>query len=493
MKIRTLLPWAFFAFIFILTSYSPEQKVPRNLKKAVETFPEDKALYSASWGLIAADAKTGKELVSVSPGLALIPASTQKVVTTLTAMAMLGTDYRFETLIQYDGQIINGVINGNLYIHGGGDPSLGASQLDDSLIIENTFSFWLDDLKAAGISAVDGHIIADASFFDDHMIPPKWMWEDIGNYYGAGAHALTVYENMYTVFFQPGRAEGEPAGVIKTEPVIPYMDFINDVTTGPRGSGDRVYIYGVPRQNTRWLTGTVPLGQNNFPVRGSMPDPGYYLANAFREYLGNNGITIKGETHTHQTLKKLQPIETRTLVSRWESPELLYIAERTNMASVNTYAENIIKTLGRTFGNGGTFSEGAEVIKNFWEEKGIIITGLRMHDGSGLSSFNNISVRQLNEMLLYAASDESLYAALIKGFPVAGESGSLSRLFRGTRSQGVLAAKSGFLGNVRAYSGYTRSRNGSLIAFTFIVNNYAGPNIQLRDNMVKVMDEISGL
>ncbi|MBW6480298.1 MAG: D-alanyl-D-alanine carboxypeptidase/D-alanyl-D-alanine-endopeptidase, partial [Bacteroidales bacterium] len=303
MKIRTLLPLAVFAFVLFLTSYSPEQKATRNLKKAVEAFSEDKALQSASWGFIAADAETGKELVSVNPGLALIPASTQKVVTTLTALAMLGTDYRFETLLQYDGRIVDGVIKGNLYIQGSGDPTLGASQFNDSLKLENVFSFWLNDLKAAGVSGIEGNLIADASLFDDHMIPPKWMWEDIGNYYGAGAHALTVYENMYTVFFQPGRAEGDPAGVIRTEPVIPHLDFINDVTTGPRGSGDRVYIYGVPRQNTRWLTGTVPLGQNDFPVRGSMPDPGYYLASAFREYLGNNGIRIKGETHTHQTYK----------------------------------------------------------------------------------------------------------------------------------------------------------------------------------------------
>ncbi len=493
MKIRSLSPIAVSVFVLLFSSYSPDQKPSRNLKKGIEVFTEDKALQSASWGFIASDIKTGKELVSVNPGLALIPASIQKVVTTITALAMLGTDYRYETLLQYDGRISDGVINGNLYIHGSGDPTLGASQIDDSLNIENVFLYWLKDLKAAGISGIEGNIIADASFFDDHMIPPKWMWEDIGNYYGAGAHALTVYENMYTVFFQPGRAEGEPATVIRTEPVIPHMDFINDVSTGPRGSGDRVYIYGVPRQNTRWLTGTVPLGQNNFPVRGSMPDPGYYLASAFKEYLSNNGISIKGEIHTHQTFKNFQPVETRSVVSRWESPELLHITQRTNLASVNTYAENLLKKLGKTFGNEGTFSKGAEVVQSFWDEKSIDLTGMRMHDGSGLSSFNNITVKQLNEMLIYAASDESLYAALVKGFPVAGESGSLSRLFRGTRSQGVLTAKSGFLSNVRAYSGYTHSRNGNLIAFTFIVNNYAGPNIHLRDNMVKVMDGISSL
>jgi D-alanyl-D-alanine carboxypeptidase/D-alanyl-D-alanine-endopeptidase (penicillin-binding protein 4) len=298
---------------------------------------------------------------------------------------------------------------------------------------------------------------------------------------------------MYTVYFQPGRTEGEPAQVIRTEPVIPGMEFINDVTTGPRGSGDKVYIYGVPRQNTRWLTGTVPLGQNNFPVRGSMPDPGYFLAHAFKNFLLENDISIDGEIYTHQTFKKKTSFAARNMLSRWKSPPVISIAERTNLSSVNTYAENLLKALGKIYEDEGSYIKGAEVIIRFWEENGIDIQGLRIHDGSGLSPYNSITVKQLNDMLIYAAGNQGLFDGLTKGFPVAAKSGSLSRLFNGTRSQGILMAKSGFLGNVRAYSGYTRSRNGDLIAFTFIVNNYAGPNIQLRDNMVKVMDGISGL
>ena len=485
------------ASIVILTllfsSHSSEQKKTRSLKKAVDNFSSDNFMRSASWGFMVYDVTNGKELYSVNPELGLIPASTQKVVTTLTALATMGADYRFETLLQYDGKIEKNVLNGNLYITGSGDPSLGATQLHDSLDLLRVFDFWLQDLKKTGTTNITGDIIADGSLFDDHMIPPKWMWEDIGNYYGAGAHALTVYENMYTVFFQPGTREGDPAKVLRTEPVVPDMEFINDVTTGPRGSGDRVYIYGVPGQNTRWLTGTVPLGQNDFPVRGSLPDPGFFLAQSFKNFLAENGITVQGQAHTHRSVKMKDHQSARVIVSRWESPELLYIAKRTNLASVNTYAENLLKKMGIRIGGEGSFQKGASVVSDFWKEKGIETTGLRIHDGSGLSPFNNITVRQLNEMLVYAAGDEMLYTHLIKGFPVAGESGSLSRLFRGTSSQGVLTAKSGFLSNVRAYSGYTRNKNGNLIAFTFIVNNYAGPNIQLRDNMVRVMDAISEL
>ncbi len=493
MKSKYLIPFSLFAFIILFSFHSPEQKSSRNLKKVLDEFASDKAMQTASWGFIATRAETGKEIMSVNPNLALIPASTQKVVTTLTSLSLLGPDHRFETLLQYDGSVSNNELAGNIYIYGTGDPTLGSAQMHDSLALNNVFAKWLGDLKKAGIEKIKGHIIADGSYFDDHMIPPKWMWEDIGNYFGAGAHALSVHENMYTVYFQPGRVEGEPAQVIRTEPAIPGMEFINDVTTGPRGSGDRVYIYGVPRQNTRWLTGTVPMGQSNFPVRGSMPDPGYFLAHAFKNFLLENEISVDGEIYTHQTFKKTTSVAARNLVSRWESPPVISIAERTNLSSVNTYAENLLKALGKIYEDEGSYLKGAEVILRFWEENGIDIQGLRIHDGSGLSPFNNITVKQLNDMLIYAAGDQLLFDGVTEGFPVAGNSGSLSRLFNGTRSQGILIAKSGFLGNVRAYSGYTRSRNGDLIAFTFIVNNYAGPNIQLRDNMVKVMDGISSL
>ncbi|MFN2395316.1 MAG: D-alanyl-D-alanine carboxypeptidase/D-alanyl-D-alanine-endopeptidase [Bacteroidales bacterium] len=493
MKSKYLIPFSFFAFIILFSFNSPQQKSSRNLKKSLDEFAADKALQSASWGFIATQAETGQEIISVNPNLALIPASTQKIVTTLTSLSLLGPDYRFETILQYDGSVRQNGLSGNIYIYGTGDPTLGSAQLHDSLALENVFTQWLGDIKKAGIEKINGHIIADGSYFDDHMIPPKWMWEDIGNYYGAGAHALSVYENMYTVYFQPGRIEGEPAQVIRTEPAIPGMEFINDVTTGPRGSGDKVYIYGVPRQNTRWLTGTVPLGQNNFPVRGSMPDPGYFLAQAFIDFLRNEGITINGEAYTHQTFKETTNFAFRNLISRWESPPVVSIAERTNLSSVNTYAENLLKSLGKIYEDHGSYSKGADVILRFWEENGIDIHGLRIHDGSGLSPYNSITVKQLNDMLIYAAGDRVLFDELTKGFPVAGESGSLNRLFTGTRSQGILMAKSGFLGNVRAYSGYTRSRNGDLIAFTFIVNNYAGDNIQLRNSMVRIMDAVSGI
>lgn len=484
----------FLSVLYAFTAdHSSEQSRNSPLKNALSDFSKDEALNNSSWGFYAVDTRTGKTIISHNPDLALIPASTQKVVTTLTALSMLGSDYQFETLLQYDGNIEKGSLKGNLYIKGLGDPMLGAKMADDTLALDLIFAKWLREIKATGITTIEGNIIADGSWFDDQLIPPKWMWEDMGNYYGAGAHALSVHENLYSVFFQPGNREGTPATVANTDPAVPGMTFHNDVTTGPRGSGDKVYIYGSPYSNQRWLTGTVPLGENNFEVKGSLPDPGYFLAATFANFLQQNNIALKGSAYTHRNTPANENKDTRVIISRHQSPRLEVIAARTNFNSVNTYAENFIKTLGRVFKDEGTFSAGSEVITEFWEEKGLDTRGLRIHDGSGLSPYNNITVRQLTGMLVFAAQDEALYNSLIKGFPVAGRSGSLAGMFTGTSSQGVLSAKSGFLGNVRAYTGYTRSQEGHVIAFTIIVNNYSGTPIQMRRKMEKVMDALTGM
>ncbi|MFW5725367.1 MAG: D-alanyl-D-alanine carboxypeptidase/D-alanyl-D-alanine-endopeptidase [Bacteroidota bacterium] len=464
-----------------------------SIKKVLADFAKDESLQSASWGFYALDTRTGREIISHNPDLALIPASTQKAITTLTSLSILGSDYRYQTLLQCDGPIVNGVLKGNIYITGTGDPTLGSTMMADSLALRNVFLYWLNDLNASGITKVEGNIIADASWFDDHMIPAKWIWEDIGNYYGAGAHALTVNENMYTVFFEPGIMEGATAQVIRTEPVVPDMVFHNDVTTGPRGSGDRVYIYGSPYSPQRWLTGTVPLGESNFAVKGSLHDPGMFLAYALQTFLKENNIEVNGTARTHRNMPEKTMPDARITLSRWLSPPMEDIAARTNFSSVNTYAENLVKTLGRHVKDEGSFAAGTQAVVEFWEEMGIDTRGMRMHDGSGLSPYNNVTVKQLTQMLYFASRNEALYQSLVKGLPIAGRNGSLKGMFASTPSAGVLAAKSGFLGNVRSYTGYTRCNDGHLIAFTIIINNYSGSALEMRRKMEVVMNALTGM
>ncbi len=462
-------------------------------ERAFSIFSEDPHLRNAQWAFYLSDVTRDVPLAMHNSEKAIVPASTQKLVTSISALFMLGPGYTYHTDLQHDGSIEpEGILHGNLFIKGSGDPSLGSAAMSDTLSLEHVFAHFLDLLREKGIKQVAGHIVADETIFDQEIVPRKWLWEDMGNYFGAGSSGLSVNENAYTVYFRAGAALGDRAHVLSTRPVIPGMSYINQVTTGERGSGDQVYIFGAPYIQERLLTGSVPLGATNFPVRGSIPEPPLFMAAAFRNFLIENGIEVAGESHSWRSagLAGLDLGFRRVTLGGWASPPLFEIVFRTNQASVNTYAENLLKTIGKEVGGRGDLHTGIQAIRGFWQERGIDLTGMSLHDGSGLSPSNRLTARQLGQLLEAAARDQ-MFPALLNSLPLAGFSGSLANHFRDTPSEGILRAKSGYLGNVRAYAGYTNLQNGNLAAFVLIVNDYDGSPAVMREKMFLLMDAIT--
>lgn len=462
-------------------------------ERAFSIFSKDPSLRNAHWAFYLSDITRGIPLAMHNGEKAIVPASTQKLLTSISALFMLGPGYTYHTELQYDGSIEpGGILYGNLFIKGSGDPSLGSSAMSDTLSLDHVFAHYLELLNQEGIKQVSGHIVADETVFDQEIVPRKWLWEDMGNYFGAGSSGLSVNENAYTVYFRAGAALGDRARVVSTRPIIPGMSFINQVTTGTRGSGDQVYIFGAPYIQERLLTGSVPLGAANFPVMGSIPEPPLFMAAAFRNFLIENGIEVAGESHSWRSagLAGLDLGFRRTTIGEWVSPPLFEIVFRTNQASVNTYAENLLKTIGKEAGGRGDVRTGIQAIRGFWQERGIDLTGMSLHDGSGLSPSNRLTAFQLGQLLEAAARDQ-MFPALFNSLPLAGFSGSLANHFRDTPSEGILRAKSGYLGNVRAYAGYTNLQNGNLAAFVLIVNDYDGSPAVMREKMFLLMDAIT--
>lgn len=467
----------------------------RQLEKQVEIFSKDPSLRTASWGFVVYNVRTGEELHSVNPDLSLIPASALKIVTTATALNILGKEYRYETLLQYCGQIDDkDILHGNLYILGSGDPAFGSPHMKDTETTEEIFEKWFEALQKLGIKKVEGQIIADESVFDNELVPREWTWEDVGNYYGAGSSGLTVRENKYTIYFEPDLTPGKPARVLKTDPPLPWVDFINQVYTAQPHTGDNVYILGSPFSNKRWLTGTVPAGVAKFGVRGSMPDPAYFCARHFHDFLKEKGLQITEKPTTSIMLqeKNIFKVEKRYTIAIHNSPPLKKIIERTNTNSVNTYAENLLKTIALKEQMTGTTNAGIKTVKEFWSNKGIDIQGFYMHDGSGLAQKNRITPKQLAHILKLSA-DSPNSNPFFESLATAGHTGTLSHLFRGMPSQDILIAKSGFLSNVIAYAGYTKTKSNELIAFVLIVNDYDDTARIMRNKMIELLDSITQL
>src|SRR5579872_5093701 len=159
----------------------------------------------ASVSAYAVNIKTGKVVMDENSDKSLMPASCVKAITTAAALQILGPEMRFQTDLEYDGTIDSeGTLQGNLYIRGGGDPCLGSDRIEGVLSWDKQIVCWADVVAKLGIKRIEGEVIGDSSRWEKALAPPCWMWGDLGNYYGAGASALTFHENLYTLTFKPG-------------------------------------------------------------------------------------------------------------------------------------------------------------------------------------------------------------------------------------------------------------------------------------------------
>lgn len=471
--------------------HTPEEKPAvslKDLEREITQLANDPLLKTGNFAFSIKSAQTGQTLLAHNTNKSLLIASNLKIVTTATALAMLGEDYTFITQLQHDGSLdANGVLNGNLYIKGGGDPTLGSARVKGSLNLTELMDFWANQIRGSGIKQINGAVIGDADIYNENVIPGSWVWSDIGNYYGAGAYGLNINENLYQLYFKPGKV-GSPALILRTEPLMKGVIFANEVTTGPVGSGDNAYIYGAPYTNLRYVQGTVPAGVQTFSIRGAIPDPVTFTAEMLSQTLTKQGIRVKNpatSTRLMRQQKKSVKAGRDSLYTHF-SPPLKYIVEQTNLQSINLYAEAILKVLAlQEFKDGTTFS-GTEAVVNFWKENNINTDGFFMRDGSGLSRTNVITASTLNE-ILHWCTDKPFFPSLLASLPVAGVSGTMRNTGRGTPAAGNVFAKTGTVERVMSYAGYFRTKSGELLSFVIITNDYNGEGTAVKRRVEKLM------
>lgn len=474
-----------FLFFCCLCFFLPLQffaQVPA-IQSAINALDKDPAMQSANWGISVIDLQTGELIASHQSKRSLSTASTMKAITSGTALLMLGPDYQFETYLEYTGTLTSdSVLQGDLYIRGTGDPTLGSDRLDESYGIEKLLAKWGEAVKAAGIKRIEGLVIGDATAFSTQMTPGNWGWEDMGNYYGAGASGLCFHENYYTLFLKPGTRAGYSTKVIRTYPAMDDIRFVNELTTGAPGSGDQAYIYGSPYTYLRYLRGSIPAGLPSFAIKGSIPEPAYLCASMLVDHLATCSIKVTegASTVRREKLAYPQSKQKRTLIHTHLSPKLSEIVVPLNMKSINLYAECLLNAIAQFKGKKGSTQEGVAVVEAFWKEKGIDTQGMYMRDGSGLSPNNAVSTFQMAQILNVIAKSDH-YAAFEQSLPLAGRSGSLKGMLKGTAAEGRLRAKSGFISGTRAYAGYVNTQAGTHLAFSMMANNFScGPGAMRR-------------
>ena len=433
----------------------------------------DDTLSRAQWSIYAEYVNNGEAIIDYNSRISLAPASSLKIVTTGIALVKLGPGFKFSTQLYYSGNINRkGTLNGNLIIVGGGDPTLGSEMVPGSLGLDSLMQTWIEAIRAAGIQRINGAVVADVALFEEQAVPDYWPWIDIGNYYGAGTSALCIHDNLYYLTFKPGELVGDPAEVLRIEPQIPGLVFTNYMRTGPVGSGGgNGYIYCAPKQFQATLRGTIQAGVDEFAIKGSIPNPALFTVQFLTFALNEAGVKIKGKAQVKYTSAD---IDSGKLVYEHKSVELNEIARITNQVSVNLYTEQLVKYLAWHATGEGSMDRGLDLIETFLDSSGIDITGWQLDDACGLSRTNHVSARQLSKFLSVMVSSpvfEDFYNSLsIAANPE--DSGSVSRIGKGTVLALNARIKTGTIRGVRSHSGYLTTGSGRMVAFSLICNNY---------------------
>ena len=448
------------------------------LQQAVDGVVNDPTFAQAVVGVCIMNSD-GQVLAGFNQEKMLIPASNMKLFSTGAALHILGPDHCFETTLAYDGVIEDGVLKGDLFVIGGGDPTLGSK---DSIAVplDRTFAIWEKLLRDAGVHRIEGSIVGDGRYFEGPAEEPTWLWNDIGTYYGAGVTGLMFYENMQSFSVSAGPSVGAPVNIKPFYPECPWMDFRYACSTGISGSGDLLYMYTSDLAPVAEIRGTFGVDRAAKRVDCANKFPEYTCAHYFADYLRRKGIScsegsgdfklvtdwmVDGDSASRpladiggQSYPKganLYPDSLKILGSSF-SPTLDRIVFETNHASNNVYAETLFRTLGKTLRSSACYDSSYVAINDAFAELGLAgQKGVRIQDGSGLSRQNLVSPEALCRFL-YAMTSSPAFDVFLNSLPSPGFTGTLEYNMKGQPEalRSRVKVKSGSMEGVRCYSGY---------------------------------------
>ncbi len=463
-------------------SYS--KTVKTKAQRYVELVSGNDVLKSSVFGVFAMK-EGGDTLASWNPSQRMVPASTMKLITTGAAMHKLGSDFKYITRIGHDGVVKDGVLEGNLYIIGGGDPTIASK---DSIAIPRFFLFskWKAMLDKAGIKKINGLVIGDGRYFDGPIEKDTWSYQDIGTAYGTGGDGLCFYENAQDFKVSHGASVGDPVNVEVSFPVTPWMTYSFNGKTSKAGTGDQLYLYTSDVYPFAELRGSFAIDRAPKTEELGNKYGAYTCAHYFRNYLESKGLSVTEGVadvrsgRIRRDLKSLEygpyaaKVDDLKILGGTESPTLRQIARETNVSSDNFYAETLFRTLGRRMHHSASYDSSYVAVNEVLSGLGARASEVQIHDGSGLSRHNYISPEYFVSFLS-AMMDSPVFGDYVGTLGQPGGSGYRNRLSgESAQLKARVHLKSGSMNGVRCFCGYIEPSEGikdETIIFSIMTNN----------------------
>ncbi len=420
------------------------------------------------WGVEIKSLDTGRVLYALNARKLMMPASNMKIVTLAAAAEALGWDYRFKTTLESDAEIVDGALKGNLVVRGGGDPTINSRGNRARAL----FDEWAAAIKAAGITRIDGNILADAGAFDGRGLGQGWSWDYLEAGYAAPSSALEFNENIATLTVRPGAKAGDFAQL--ELPPSTGLGLLHGVVTGEAETATRINVERVPGSNDLDITGSIAAGAQPATREVAVANPALYFAHALTLALIERGIPVRGIPVVFQRSPLLAPLPRATIVES-QSPPLREIATTMMKVSQNLYAETLLKAIGAAGGTTGTAGAGRAAAEKIFGAWGIQPGSYVQADGSGLSRYDFVTAEMIVTLLERMHKDQKHHDAFLATLPIAGKDGTISTRMKNTRAEGNAVAKTGSISNVRALSGYVRTQDGETLVFSILANSFTIP------------------
>lgn len=452
-----------FLFLALLVSgYSFAQNISQRLQDAYLKFENDSQLSSAISSLYVINANTGEVVFDMNSKIGLATASTLKIITAATAYELLGRDFRYETRFGYVGTIKNKSLQGDFYVKPSGDPTFGSwrwKSTNDTAVFQELLTV----IKKLNIKTFND-ISIDGRAWNSETVPDGWIWQDIGNYYGAGPTGFNWRENQFDIIMKSGKETGDNVSIVKTNPksLIPLVSMVKSAA---KGSGDNSYVYYPLLKSNGVVRGTIPVNENAFTISASNPASKNSFVFLFMENVASKLKMGQAHYESHSP-------DTTFLLTHY-SPSLDSMVYWFLKKSINLYGEALVKTFAYQTNGFGETDKGVEIVKNFWKERGIASAELNMVDGSGLSPLNRVTTHAEVAVLKYAKS-QPWFNGYYYAFP----------------EYNGMKMKSGTISDVKGFCGYQKSKDGNEYIFSFLVNNYNGASSSVAQKMYKVLDEL---
>lgn len=424
----------------------------QSLSQRLDSLLCDPLLKTSEVGIAVYDLTEGKPLYQHQAEKLYRPASTQKVITSVTALSMLGKDYTLDTRLHTTGTMVGDTLKGNLYLVGGFDPELMEADLDSLA----------EAIRLKGVRHIADTLVVDVSMMDSVYWGPGWSWDDEPNAFQPYLSPLMLNRGCVDVTVSPTQKDSLPT--VSVSPGSGYCHVDNRAVSHSPKEGKLV----ITRD---WLTDT-----NTILIRGnavrtvtkslSVCSPKDFFLHTFLHRLERKGITVA------RTAVANYPESSDTLAI-CRRP-LLQVLKQALKESDNLCAEAMFfhvaqrHTGQRHLG----FENGQEAIRT-WMKDSLAChpEAYRIADGSGVSLYNYVSPRLLLEYLKYAYARPDIFLPFFESLPIAGVDGTLQHRMKKTAAQRQVRAKTGSVTGVSSLAGYARAANGHLLTFVIINQN----------------------